>query len=547
MPRVRADNDARYALRASFVDSNGDVIQGDTITVGGEPGPQGPAGPTGPTGPEGPEGPQGPQGIQGPTGATGAQGPQGDTGDTGATGATGPTGPQGPAGPTGPEGPTGPTGPEGPTGPTGPAGPTGPQGPEGPAGPSSTDTLDDVTTRGNTTANSITVGNINVETSGASAGATVRYTNDYTSTGMYVGLRSNTTGDGLIYHGDNNNIEFWTNGTLRGKLSNTGDFELTASGCQYIGGFGAQTTGGTLNWNDASNARSGNGNTLLYGSATNGPGGGVYYHPFSFEYNSKDGSGNMTQLAIPYRGGYNDNNSKIWMRSRYSGTWTSWTEVTGGGGVLEAGVGGGQYGSVNTPDTNAANGGWYGYSIGGRAVFMNNGGEGASTGIYNDHHNQWIMLAAHNGATKLYNAGVLKGYTYSSGWRVTGNLLATSDVYAYYSDKRLKEVTGHITNPLEKIGAIDTFYYKHGEKALELGYEGEEQQVGVSAQSVQAVLPEVVGPAPIDIGEDGESVTGEDYITVKYERIVPLLIEGIKELTAELESVKLELEELKRG
>ena len=35
MPRVRADNDARYALRASFVDGNGDAITGDTITIGG--------------------------------------------------------------------------------------------------------------------------------------------------------------------------------------------------------------------------------------------------------------------------------------------------------------------------------------------------------------------------------------------------------------------------------------------------------------------------------------------------------------------------------
>ena len=35
MPRVRADNDARYALRASFVDGSGDVITGDTITIGG--------------------------------------------------------------------------------------------------------------------------------------------------------------------------------------------------------------------------------------------------------------------------------------------------------------------------------------------------------------------------------------------------------------------------------------------------------------------------------------------------------------------------------
>jgi len=33
MARVRRDNDARYALRASFVDENGDVIQGDKIVV----------------------------------------------------------------------------------------------------------------------------------------------------------------------------------------------------------------------------------------------------------------------------------------------------------------------------------------------------------------------------------------------------------------------------------------------------------------------------------------------------------------------------------
>lgn len=33
MPRVRQDNDARYALRASFVDEDGKVIEGDTIVI----------------------------------------------------------------------------------------------------------------------------------------------------------------------------------------------------------------------------------------------------------------------------------------------------------------------------------------------------------------------------------------------------------------------------------------------------------------------------------------------------------------------------------
>jgi len=90
---------------------------------------------------------------------------------------------------------------------------------------------------------------------------------------------------------------------------------------QIIGGFGAQTTSGTTDWNHSTNARSGMGTTLLLGNATNGPGATGYFHAVSFEYTSKDGSGNMTQLAI----GYNSN--RIFMRYRYSNSWSSWTEI----------------------------------------------------------------------------------------------------------------------------------------------------------------------------------------------------------------------------
>lgn len=80
-------------------------------------------GPPGPAGPQGATGPQGPAGAAGGTGATGAQGPQGATGPSGPQGPQGDTGPQGPQGATGPPGPAGPTGATGPQGPAGPTGP----------------------------------------------------------------------------------------------------------------------------------------------------------------------------------------------------------------------------------------------------------------------------------------------------------------------------------------------------------------------------------------------------------------------------------------
>ena len=139
-----------------------------------------------------------------------------------------------------------------------------------------------------------------------------------------------TTGVGYIQgRADDAQLRFWgqqSNGTVSIGQNNTERLQITATGLvyssvQYIGGFGAQTTSGTTNFNDASNALSGNGFTLLRGDATNGPGGTAYYHVFNYEYVSKNGTGNMTQLIY----GYNDN--KAYMRYRLSGSWSAWAAL----------------------------------------------------------------------------------------------------------------------------------------------------------------------------------------------------------------------------
>ena len=108
---------------------------------------------------------------------------------------------------------------------------------------------------------------------------------------------------------------------------------------QIVGGFGTVTTGGVVDWNDLSNSRPGSGYTLLLGNATNGPNGtGNYYHPFNFEYSSKDGSGNITQFAIPY-GDNNAVNSGIYLRGRYAGAWSAWRKIVSEGSNGNVGIG----------------------------------------------------------------------------------------------------------------------------------------------------------------------------------------------------------------
>jgi hypothetical protein len=124
----------------------------------------------------------------------------------------------------------------------------------------------------------------------------------------------------------------------------------------------------------------------------------------------------------------------------------------------------------------------------------------------------------------------------------SGEIVATNNIIAYYSDGRLKDVLGTIESPIEKIKQISGVRFTSNDTAAKYGYTDKKVQIGVIAQEIEAILPEIVVPAPFDMGtdEDGNPISksGENYKTVHYDKIIPLLIEAIKEQQKQIEELQ---------
>ena len=127
-----------------------------------------------------------------------------------------------------------------------------------------------------------------------------------------------------------------------------------------------------------------------------------------------------------------------------------------------------------------------------------------------------------------------------------GSANFSGDVTAYASDIRLKENIRPITNAIDRIKKINGVFYDWKDNVSELGFTPiSKSDVGVLAQEVQAVFPEIVKPAPFD-QENGVSKSGENYLTVKYEKLTALLVEAIKEQQIKIDNLTIEVENLKK-
>lgn len=117
---------------------------------------------------------------------------------------------------------------------------------------------------------------------------------------------------------------------------------------------------------------------------------------------------------------------------------------------------------------------------------------------------------------------------------VTGNITATGDILSYTtSDLKLKDFIKTITNPLDKLSKIsgNSFKWNSKQDTYEVGLE----DYGVIAQEIEEVLPYAI------------TTRDNGYKAVKYDRIIPLLIEGIKEQTKLINKLQEEVIQLKGG
>jgi len=104
------------------------------------------------------------------------------------------------------------------------------------------------------------------------------------------------------------------------------------------------------------------------------------------------------------------------------------------------------------------------------------------------------------------------------------------------SDERLKNNIQIIPNALNKISQLRGVTFEWNKEIYDTS---RTTDIGVIAQDVQSVLPDAVTLAPFDTNfETNTSKSGENYLTVYYEKLIPLLVEGIKELKAEFDEYK---------
>jgi hypothetical protein len=110
---------------------------------------------------------------------------------------------------------------------------------------------------------------------------------------------------------------------------------------------------------------------------------------------------------------------------------------------------------------------------------------------------------------------------------ITGILSVTDDITAFWtSDERLKDNIEVIEDPLSKVLSISGNTFDWNEKSNKSGHD-----VGLIAQEIEEVLPEAV------------TTRDNGYLAVDYHKVVPLLVEAMKELSGKVDELQQKLQD----
>jgi hypothetical protein len=360
----------------------------------------------------------------------------------------------------------------------------------------------------------------------------------------YETLASNTTGDDIT-----------AVGSYRTLYTNTTGSYLVAVGRQALG---ANTT---ASFNTAIGHKSSFSNTTGANNSSLG------YHSL---FSNTTGSTNvgLGQEAL-YSNTTASNNTAVGFQAGY-------TNVTGAGNAFF----GTQAGYLSTGSYNAFLGAYAGYnSTGSGNTFvginsttgngagynMTTGSDNTILGGYNGNQgdldirtaSNYIVLSDGDGNPRLYWDSGNTRWVSSAGNIAIGNttnfiqtnniqswstgtalivkngsggvqLTSGSTAWASASDINLKNVTGIYTNALQDIAQIEPIKFTWKSDKLNV------PQVGLSAQSIQKVIPEAISTFKND-GDDTE------YLAVRYTELIPLMIASIKELNAKVTALEAQL------
>jgi hypothetical protein len=132
------------------------------------------------------------------------------------------------------------------------------------------------------------------------------------------------------------------------------------------------------------------------------------------------------------------------------------------------------------------------------------------------------LIQLTDGTVNIYTT-TSSGTAGSTATLTTGPYVANGGTsWTNSSDEQLKNITGEIENALDKVGQLRAAQFTWKSDA------SNKPQVGLIAQDLQAVLPEVVVVPEKEVNDQGE----QQYLGVNYDQVIPLLVASIKELKA---------------